>query len=139
MRVDETFEDLPPHEPAWAVMDKITAYRKSLLRCGYSPLPVNGKEVHLSDWGNITVTTAVIERWAQDWPDHTNTGVLCRDTPFIDIDVTDQDVAEEIESLLEREIENSAVRIGLPPKRAIPFRADVPFETLHCKFKAPSG
>ena len=47
--------------------------------------------------------------------------------------------AEEIEALFESEIENSAVRIGRPPKRAIPFRTDTPFKKLATQFKDPNG
>ena len=43
--------------------------------------------------------------------DHLNTGVLCYETPFIDIDVTVEEVAEEIEHT-ESEIESSAVRMA---------------------------
>jgi hypothetical protein len=135
----DEFEELPAHEPAWAALDRVTAYRKQLLAAGYSPVPVNGKRVHLDDWTNIRATDAIIETWAITRADHLNTGVLCKDTPFIDIDVTVEEVAEEIEALFEDAIENSAVRIGLPPKRAIPFRSDTPFRKLATQFIAPNG
>jgi Bifunctional DNA primase/polymerase, N-terminal len=136
---DDAFEELPEHEPAWAALDKITTYRKRLLAAGYSPVPVNGKRVHLDDWTNIRATNAIIETWATTRADHLSTGVLCRDTPFIDIDVMVEEVAEEIEALFESEIENSAVRIGLPPKRAIPLRTDAPFRKIATQFKDPNG
>ena len=136
---DDAFEELPAHEPAWAALDRVTIYRKSLLASGYSPVPVNGKRIQLSDWQNIRATNAIIETWATTRTDHLNTGVLCRDTPFVDIDVTDEEVAESIEALLESEIEKSAVRIGRPPKRAIPFRTDTPFKKIATQFKAPNG
>jgi hypothetical protein len=136
---DDAFEELPQREPAWAALDRITTYRKQLLACGYWPVPANGKRINLSDWQNIRATPAIIETWAITRADHLNTGVLCRDTPFVDIDVTVEEVAEEIEALFEREIENSAVRIGLPPKRAIPFRTDTPFKKIATQFKAPNG
>lgn len=139
MIVADEFEELPPHEPAWAVLDKITAYRKRLLAAGFWPVPCSGKDVRLDDWPNMRATPAIIETWAITRPDHLNTGVLCRDTPFIDIDVRDKEVAEEIEALLESAIESSAVRIGLPPKRAVPFRTDTPFRKMVRKFIAPSG
>ena len=139
MIADTEFEELPQREPAWAVLDRITAYRKGLLAAGYMPLPVAGKRVRLEDWSNIVATNELISRWAQEWPDHTNTGVLTRTVPFVDIDVTDEAMAEEIEALLESAIENSAVRIGLPPKRAIPFRTDVPFKKMAKQFVAPNG
>ena len=71
--------------------------------------------------------------------DHLSTGVLTFNAPFIDLDIMDRQVAEEIEALFETEIESSAVRIGFPPKRAIPFRADTPFKKIATSFKAPSG
>jgi hypothetical protein len=136
---DEEFTDLPAHEPAWAALDRIAAYRKQLLAAGYSVVPVNGKRVHLDDWPNIRATPAMIDTWAITRADHLSTGVLCRDTPFADIDVTDEEVAEEIEALFENAIENSAVRIGLPPKRAIPFQTDAPFKKIATQFRAPNG
>ena len=139
MITDDAFEELPEHEPAWARLDRVTAYRKQLLASGYSPLPVNGKRVDLDDWPNIRATNAIIDTWAITRADHLNTGVLCRDTPFIDIDVTVEEVAEAIEALLDSEIESSAVRIGLPPKRAIPFRTDAPFKKIATQFKDPNG
>ena len=139
MITDDVFEELPEHEPAWAALDRVTAYRKQLLASGYSPVPVNGKRINLSDWQNIRATSAIIDTWAITRADHLNTGVLCRDTPFIDIDVTVEEVTEEIEALLDGEIESSAVRIGLPPKRAIPFRTDVPFKKIATQFRDRNG
>ena len=139
MITDDDFEELPRHEPAWAALDRVTLYRKQLLASGYWVVPANGKRPQPDDWVNIRATNAIIETWAITRADHLNTGVLCRDTPFIDIDVTVEEVAEEIEALLESEIESSAVRIGLPPKRAIPFRTDTPFKKIATQFKAPNG
>lgn len=139
MTLADEFEELPEREPAWAVLDKITAYRKRLLAAGYSPLPVNGKKVLLDDWSNIRVTNDIINRWASERPDHLSTGILTRDTPFVDIDVTVVEVAEEIEALFDSAIENSAVRIGFAPKRAIPFRTDAPFKKVATQFVAPNG
>ena len=136
---DEDFKALPDCEPAWATLDRITAYRKRLLRAGYLPLPVNGKRVQLDNWPNIVATDALIGQWARQWPDHLSTGVLTRTVPFVDIDVTDEEAAEEIEALFESALANSAVRIGRPPKRAIPFRTDTPFKKMARQFTAPNG
>ena len=136
---DEDFEALPDHEPAWATLDRITAYRKRLLAAGYLPLPVNGKRVQLDNWPNIIATNGLIDEWARQWSDCTNTGILTANAPFIDIDITDQEAAEEIEALFESAIASSAVRIGAAPKRAIPFRTDTPFKKMARQFVAPSG
>lgn len=139
MSAADEFEELPAHEPAWAVLDKITAYRKRLLAAGYWPVPVNGKKVLLDDWINARATPAIIDTWAVTRADHLSTGILTGDTPFVDIDVMVEEVAEEIEALFEAELESSAVRIGLPPKRAIPFRADASFKKISTTFLSPNG
>ena len=135
----EEFEALPERETAWQALERVAAYRKQLLAAGYWPIPVNGKRPHLDDWPSIRATEAIIDTWNQTRPDHLNTGVLTFNAPFIDIDVTDEEVAEEIEALLENVIDKCAVRIGRPPKRAIPFRADAPFEKLAVDFTSANG
>ena len=139
MITDDAFEELPDREPTWAALDRVTIYRKQLLASGYSPVPVNGKRIHLSDWQNIRATPAIIETWATTRTDHLSTGVLCRDTPFIDVDILNEEVCEQVEALFESELENSAVRIGRPPKRAIPFRTDTPFKKIATQFKDLNG
>jgi hypothetical protein len=140
MIADEEFIDLPPRETSWQALERVTAYRKALLRAGFLPVPCIGKMVHLPDWTNIReLTDEIIETWAVTRPDHLNTGILTRSTPTIDIDVLDEQVAEEIEALFGNALESSAVRIGMPPKRAIPFRTDKPFKKITARFRAPSG
>src|SRR3974390_3044560 len=112
MTEDDAFEELPEREPAWAVLDKATAYRKRLLAAGYQPLPVNGKIVKLEDWPNIAVTDAIINPGAQDWPDHLSPGLLPRHTPVVDIDITDEGAAEELEALVEKMLGKRAGRLG---------------------------
>ena len=136
---EDEFEELPEHEPAWAALDRITAYRRRLLAAGYQPLPVNGKKVQLEGWPHIAATNAMIGKWAQELPDHLNTGVLTGRTPALDIDVADEDAAEQLEALAESMLGKSAVRIGRAPKRAILFRTDTPFAKLLAKFVAPNG
>jgi hypothetical protein len=137
--VDEEFEELPEHAPAWQARDAIATYRKHLLAAGYLPLPVNGKNVLIHNWSQITATNVIIDNWTDEKFDHLSTGILTRTTPAIDIDVTDEEVAEELEELVENMLGKSAVRIGRAPKRAILFRADAPFSKLAAAFISPSG
>src|SRR3974390_174365 len=142
MTEDDAFEELPEREPAWAVLDKITAYRKRLLAAGYQPLPVNGKAVLILKWSEIVPTDAIITNWAQALPDHTNTGLLTRTTPTIDIDCLDPFAAETIENLAREQFGDRGrvlVRFGRKPKRAIPLRTDAPFSKIVVNFKAPNG
>jgi hypothetical protein len=136
---DNEFEEVPPRETAWQRLDRVTAYRKLLLASGYWPVPCMGKKPTLEKWQTMRATEYFIDTWARTCPDQLNTGILNHDTPFVDIDVTDEEVGDEIAALLESDIEQSAVRIGLPPKRAIPFRADAPFKPMAVKFTSPNG
>jgi hypothetical protein len=139
MTAADDFEELPDHETAWQAGDRIATYRKRLLAAGYHPLPVNGKKVLLEDWSNIRATNEIINDWSNECPDHLNTGILTGTTPAVDIDVMDEEAAEELEALAENLLGKSAVRIGQAPKRAILFRADAPFPKLAAKFVAPNG
>src|SRR5262249_37215304 len=84
-------------------------------------------------------TDKIISNWNDQYPDALNTGILTRFTPAIDIDVTDEEVAEELEALAEEVVGKSAVRIGRSPKRAILYRTEAPFSKLAAGFSSPNG
>ena len=136
----DEFEELPECEPAWQRLDRATAVRKRLLASGYLPLPVNGKAPPIKGWSDIEATNTIIDRWALEYADATNTGIITRTTPAIDIDVRDPAVADELQQLAERMIGTSAVRTGRAPKRALLFRTDVPFKKISTPvFVSPDG
>ena len=136
----DKFEKLPEREPSWMLLDRATACRKRLLAAGYSPIPVNGKAPPIAGWQDIEATTALINSWAGKFSNATNTGILTRTIPAIDIDVLDAIVADELQEIAERIIGTSAVRIGQAPKRAMLFRADEPFEKISTSiYISPDG
>jgi hypothetical protein len=127
---DDEFEELPECEPAWLLRSRATAYRRGLLASGSSPLPVSGKAPPITGWQEIQATEDVIAVWEDKYANATNTGILTRTTPAIDIDVLDPAVADEIQQIAERIIGLSPVRIGQAPKRALLYRTDLPFDKL---------
>jgi hypothetical protein len=136
----DKFEELPEREPAWMLLDRVTAYRKGLLAAGYLPIPVNGKVPPIAGWQDIEATKALIDGWVDKYADATNTGILTRTIPAIDIDVLDAAVADELQEIAERMIGASAVRIGKAPKRAMLFRVDEPFDKISTSvFVSPDG
>ena len=137
---DNEFEELPERDPAWLRMDRATACRKRLLAAGYLPIPVNGKAPPIKGWPDIEATDVLIDRWANEHADATNTGIITHRTPAIDIDVLDPGVAREVQELAERMIGKSAVRTGRAPKRAMLFRADKPLSKISTPvFVSPDG
>jgi AAA domain/Bifunctional DNA primase/polymerase, N-terminal len=136
----DKFEALPERDPAWMLLDRATAYRKRLLAAGYSPIPVNGKAPPIAGWQDIEATKALIDGWAYKCADATNTGILTRTIPAVDIDVLDAAVADELQEIAERMIGASAVRTGQAPKRAMLFRVDEPFDKISTPlFVSPDG
>ena len=116
---------------SWQILDRATATRKRLLAAGFLPLPAKGKAIPVDGWTSLQATETDIDGWFNRYPDAPNTGVLTRTTPAVDLDVYDQDVAEQLEALLFDMIgTRTMVRFGQPPKRAILFRTDTPFKKI---------
>src|SRR5262249_14465752 len=126
----DEWEEVPQGERLWQVHDRVTAQRKRLLAAGFWPLPINGKVPTIPGWQDVAATLTLIDRWTDQWPDSTNTGVLTRTTPAIDIDIMHPEAAAAVEDLAREFFGERGcflVRIGKLPKRAILLRTDEPF------------
>lgn len=120
----------------------ITEYRLKIRANGWRPVPVTGpqtkcdnpgKAVLLKEWQRIcqTANEKEIVSWAKRFPDWTNTGVLCGDVVAIDIDVTDEELANKIERLARDMLGDTPIcRYGQKPKRMLFYRVDVPFHKI---------
>ena len=121
----------------------ITSFRKQMRAAGLLPIPVNGKVPVLKEWQKKTKTDDnEIELWEKDYPDARNTGLLTREMPTLDADILNQDASEAVEALVRERFKDRGcilVRVGLAPKRAIPFRTDKPFEKITVNLVAPDG
>jgi hypothetical protein len=120
-----------------------TEMRLRLLAAGYCPLPLIGKAPSmLKNWQSKHDANAdEVAMWGKQWPDACNTGVLTRLTPAFDIDITIEDAARAVEDSVRSRFETGTclVRIGKPPKRAILFFTDTPFQKITRVFVAPDG
>src|SRR5262245_52889452 len=107
-------------------MATVLEVRQALVDRGYVPIPVIGKAPPFNNWQKVeNVSRAMLEAWARNFPRATNTGVLTRVTPCIDVDVLNEPAAIAAEESIRERFEDRGyvlVRIGKPPKRAIPFR-----------------
>jgi hypothetical protein len=117
--------------------------RLQLHRCGYSPLPLIGKKPCFKNWQLRTDTSErEIQRWPWMYPAAaTNTGVLTRMTPALDLDIMNEEAVLAAEGIVRLRVKHEGgllVRVGNPPKRAIPFRTDEPFKKLTVLFE-PDG
>jgi hypothetical protein len=117
--------------------------RRRLIGAGYVPVACIGKRPALKAWQTLTEPTpAEIEWWSRTAPAATNTGVLTRLTPTLDIDVLDPDAAAAVEGLARDRFEERGyvlIRFGRAPKRCIPFRTNTPFPKIVVDLIAPEG
>ncbi|MGO9049926.1 MAG: bifunctional DNA primase/polymerase [Xanthobacteraceae bacterium] len=112
-------------------LDRATACRKQLLAVGFLPLPCNGKIPPIVGWSDIEATDKIIDRWASQYSEAINTGIITRTTPAIDLDILHQEAADALEQLAREHFEergNILVRFGQAPKRLILLRTDEPFK-----------
>jgi hypothetical protein len=144
LRTDDPFLASPPlpHEKLRSI---VTARRVALLKLGYEPIPIMSgrKRPPMNGWNEIRITISpdedVIGPWADTYPGALSTGIRTRYTPGFDIDIRDQDVADQVEQALLNMVQSGTIlkRVGLPPKRLIPFRCITPFKKVSATFKAP--
>jgi hypothetical protein len=122
----------------------VNALRLELAARSFTPIPLFGKEPAAKEWQKTeNVSRALIEMWTKTWPHARNTGVLCKDTPTLDLDLLNQEAVRAITDELVRERFDERgyvlIRHGKPPKLAIPFRTITPFKKLVVNVIAPNG
>jgi hypothetical protein len=135
-------------------MTNAQALRHQLRDAGYCSIPLFGKEPPiygknnkrkgLAGWQQLQdVTAEMIDMWSKTWPDSENTGVLTFNMPTLDLDILNEEAARAAEDHVRERFEERGyilVRIGKPPKRAIPFRTAMgPFKTFKVSLIAPDG
>ena len=90
------------------MMRPILEMRLAMIVHGYTPIPVAGKKPPLEAWQKITtVSRAMLEEWDRNWPHASNTGVLTRLTPTLDLDLLNEPAAIAAENLVRERFEGS--------------------------------
>ncbi|MBF0094476.1 MAG: PriCT-2 domain-containing protein [Alphaproteobacteria bacterium] len=116
--------------------------RRTLRRNGYHPVPISGPHLSIKaagkrplmrGWETVCAVAddAEIERWANKYPDSSNTGLLCGAVVGIDIDVPLDEPAAEIERLARDLLGDTPLkRIGRAPKLLLVMRTVQPFDKI---------
>jgi P4 family phage/plasmid primase-like protien len=121
---------------------EISETRLRLVLAGHKIVPAEGKIPRLLGWQKLCAGPDDVPLWESALPTHRNTGVLTARTPAMDIDIRDADAADAVEELLRERFGsrgNLLVRYGQRPKRAIPFRTEVPFKKIFVDLVAPDA
>lgn len=109
-------------------------YGERLVALGYTVLPIKPgtKRPDLKNWPQHATTMADVVAWYSNGSAQHGAGINARDTPAIDVDVMDQEVADAMSEAIDRIFPGVSLmtRTGLAPKFLIPFRSDEPFRKL---------
>jgi hypothetical protein len=112
--------------------------RMALKTLGFSPIPCKGKRPCLPGWPDLAgAEDDTIRRWPGG-----NTGVLCRNNPALDIDVTHPEAADKVEEVARDWFDGRGellTRFGMPPKRLIVFRTGTPFQKIEACLEDQAG
>jgi len=121
-----------------------TEVRSRLIENGYVPVPCDGKNAKSAHWERCTLETArtALTMWARDYPNASNTGMLCVTAPTLDIDILDAEAVDAAVALVQERFGGRGkilLRYGRRPKVAIPFQTDTPFKKIQAELVAPDG
>ncbi|MBT9159025.1 MAG: hypothetical protein DDT26_00274 [Dehalococcoidia bacterium] len=116
----------------------------ALVRNGYRVIPIgsSGKRPGIDDWQKTRATERDVKRWGENGFAAANIGVLTENTPAVDIDIYDAEIADEMEAWVVENIANACNaprRVGRAPKRLLLFRTDEPFRKQQAEYADKTG
>jgi hypothetical protein len=112
-----------------------------VLRAGYDPIPISR---HDDSYGKDRgKQPAQLKGWSKgcpsdEWGQYADCGlgILTRHTPAVDVDVLDPELADAIQAQIDRVLGDAPIRIGLAPKRLMPFQLrGMPFKKLRLEWR----
>lgn len=105
---------------------------QKLVRHGYNIIPVkpNSKRPSVDNWTELHADSRQVSKWVESGMRDHGVGITTLRTPIVDIDVYDDEIAEQIENWCVENIGEAPVRVGLHPKRALLYRVNEPFKKV---------
>lgn len=98
--------------------------RKQLLSNGYKPLPLVDKGIRIKGWTTVDIDQEWLQKFERS-AKYRNTGIRCDGLIAFDIDITREDLADEIEDYITDRVGfTDLCRVGAWPKRLLLYRLD---------------
>lgn len=125
--------------------DTFTPRALSLVSNGYRIVPIEpgGKAPAAGKgWQNLNATEETVRKWGANGFASANIGILTENTPAVDIDIYDAEVADRMEQWVLDNIadaESAPRRVGRAPKRLLLFRAKESFRKQQAEYVDPQG
>lgn len=111
----------------------LARYGADLIDAGYDIIPIKrGTKIPpFLGWEKIRATKRTLNEWLDDGFGKHGVGLIAANTPGVDIDVLDEELARYMEEWVHDNVAMAPVRVGLAPKRLLLFRCDEPFPKVN--------
>lgn len=108
---------------------------KSLIDKGFNIVPIEpGKKAPGFDgWQKTRATHSILAKWIESGRQNHGVGIITANTPAVDIDVIDDDLAVVLETWCLENLGPAPIRIGMAPKRLLLYRCEEPFRKVTSK------
>lgn len=103
-----------------------------LIDAGYNIVPISpgDKAPRLDGWQNIKADKKQHAAWLAEGRGRHGVGIITKNTPAVDIDIMDDEVASIVEQWFTDSIGAAPTRVGKAPKRLLLYRGVEPFPKL---------
>ena len=112
-------------------MNYLREYGSTLIDQGYKIIPIKRgckAPLGVKGWTQIVADLNQLGQWnAQGFE---GVGVLCKDSPAIDIDILDEEVSEQMRGWIQHKLPGAPIRVGKWPKQLLAYRTDTPFKKV---------
>lgn len=104
------------------------------------PIPPGTKGCLTEGWRNIRADAAQVRRWYSNGSANAGAGVLGVNTPAIDVDILDPQIAQQMSDILDSIFGPGLLaRVGMAPKFLVPFRCEKPFSKMYSRGYTDDG
>jgi len=110
----------------------LARYGAPLIDAGYDIIPImqGAKRPPFKGWERMRADHDLLQRWLDKGYGNCGLGLVAANTPAVDIDIRDEELALYMEEWVHDHIAMAPVRVGQAPKRLLMFRTDEPFTKL---------
>ena len=111
-------------------MTYLRTHGLDLINRGYHIVPIKAgsKRPSIAGWQNVRAQIPHLDDWLSRG--FKGAGVLTHNTPAIDLDILDDDVAGQMSSFVEKMLPEAPRRTGLAPKTLYVCKTDAPFTKM---------
>lgn len=105
---------------------------ETLIQNGYNivPIPTGTKSPGFDGWQDTVATGRVLKGWIDNGYGDAGVGILTKNSPAVDLDIRDTEVAQRMEDWCHENLGFTPVRVGNHPKRLLVFKTDEPFRKM---------